>query len=68
MITKTGYTGTHTNHPEQPYAQNYPKTAYYDHQATFPAQAYAGHGYSSEFYAPQQPPQQGYELSHRSAV
>ncbi|KAK4154123.1 hypothetical protein C8A00DRAFT_43100 [Chaetomidium leptoderma] len=70
LVANTGYPAPapHTTHPEQSYAQDYPKTAYYDQQAVAQAQAYGGQGYSVGVATSAGSPQPGYEMHTRSAV
>jgi hypothetical protein len=63
-----------------PYAQDYPKSAYYDQQAAHQTHAYAGAGYAAQPFAPQsygqgqqgqtqqfhQGQQQGYEMTPKN--
>jgi hypothetical protein len=76
LVANTGY----PHNPQQAYAHDYPKTAYYDAQAVSQAQAYGGQGYPAapQAYEPfthrDQPTEttgvtgQAYEMNQRSAV
>lgn len=61
LVTNTGYPSAEPTHPQQSYAQDYPKSAYYDQQAAAEAQAYGGQGYAAPAPSPSPGPGQAYE-------